>query len=118
MDLLLPIFSFLFRVATYGYLRVIPVHKYAKFAIPVLYAAFLAAALPTVVEPAPTVVAIPQKIEVIDVIDVKTDEVVEEIIQVEGTAVVVESANGHANKSAPPVSTYSVCTLNSAHSTL
>lgn len=118
MDLLLPIFSFLFRVATYGYLRVIPAHRFAKFALPALYAAFLAAALPTVVEASPTVVVIPEKIEVIDVTDVKTNEVIEEVVQVEGTAVVVESANGHANKSAAPVSTYSVCSLNTAHSAL
>jgi hypothetical protein len=118
MAYLLPIFSFLFRLATYGYLRVIPAHRIAKFAIPVLYAAFLAVALPTVVEPPPTVVVIPKKIEILDVTDVKTEEVVEEIVQVEGTAVVVEAANGHANKSAAPVSIYSVCSLNKAHSAL
>lgn len=103
-----PLFSLLFRFSVFVYLRVIPLHRIARFALPALYSLYLATTV-FGAQPKPELIIVPKKIKVIDITDAKTNELVEEIVQVEGTAVVVEPVNGHA-KELPAVPTSSnVC---------
>ncbi|KAG8837073.1 hypothetical protein FRB91_007085 [Serendipita sp. 411] len=90
------LFSVLFRLSTYFYLRVIPIHRWARFIIPGFYFGYLIAVFWDVA-PEPTVVVIPEKVEVIDIIDSETNKLVEEDVVVTGTAVVAEpTLNGYA----------------------
>jgi len=90
---------------------VIPLHRIARFALPALYSLYLATTTLSI-RSKPEVVFIPKKIEVIDVVDTKTGELVEEEVAVEGTAVVVEPANGHL-KALPPTPASSNVSLRS-----
>jgi hypothetical protein len=104
LQTLTPLFSVLFRFCVFVYLRVIPLHRIARFALPALYSLYLATTVLSV-KPKPKVILIPEKVQVVDLVDTKTEEVIEETVTVEGTAVVVEPANGYAKElPAPPAS--------------
>ncbi|KIM29048.1 hypothetical protein M408DRAFT_16053 [Serendipita vermifera MAFF 305830] len=92
-----PLFSLLFRFSVFVYLRVIPVHRVARFVLPTLYSLYLATTVFSAPPKAERVVAA-KKIRVIDVVDTKTNEVIEETVQVVDTAVVVEPANGRVKE--------------------
>jgi hypothetical protein len=97
MATLTPTFSILFRLATYFYLRVIPVHRIARFVLPTLYAAYVTSTFVTTSRPS-TIVIVPEKVKVIDVVDTKTEQ---EVVAVESVAI-VEPANGNARTTPSP----------------
>jgi hypothetical protein len=97
LQTLTPLFSVLFRFSVFVYLRVIPLHRIARFALPALYSLYLATTVLTR-KPKPKIVIIPKKVEVDDLVDTKTGEILEEKLTIEGIPVVVEQSNGYSKE--------------------
>lgn len=95
------LFSILLRLSTYFYLRVIPVHRFARVIIPGLYLGYLVSAFTSSVEQEPAVVVVPETVEIIDVKDATTNQLIEEVVKVESKVTVV---NGHAGRPKAPLS--------------
>jgi hypothetical protein len=76
------------------------VHRIARFVLPTLYAAYVTSTFVTTSRPS-TIVIVPEKVEVIDFVDTKTEQVVEEVVAVESVAI-VEPANGNARTTPSP----------------
>jgi hypothetical protein len=104
MTTLTAVFSTLFRLCVYFYLRLIPVHRIARFVLPFFFVAYLTSYLTDAKPPAS--VAVLKEKKVLEIQDEKTGEIVGQVTN-KVVSVSVGPANGHA-KHARPISSGNV----------